>query len=50
VLITPPLLKWAFREDVEAMKRGEMEERKSSISETKKKIAETKKPRKILKR
>lgn len=45
VLITPPLLKWAFREDVEAMKKGRMEERKSAIGETKKRIVETKKPR-----
>lgn len=45
VLTTPPLLKWAFREDVEAMKKGRMEERKSAIGETKKRIVETKKPR-----
>ncbi|WP_048150373.1 cation:proton antiporter [Palaeococcus ferrophilus] len=44
VLITPPLLKWAFREDVEAMKRGKVEERKEGISKTKKRIINIKKP------
>ncbi|AIF70177.1 potassium transporter [Palaeococcus pacificus DY20341] len=43
VLITPPLLKWVFREDVEAMKKGKVEARKSTIEETKKKIAKVKK-------
>ncbi|ALM74962.1 cation:proton antiporter [Thermococcus barophilus] len=40
VLITPPLLKWAFKEDVEKMKKEKAEIRKEKVKETKRKIAE----------
>ncbi|WP_324736020.1 cation:proton antiporter [Thermococcus sp. SY098] len=40
VLITPPLLKWAFKEDVEKMKKKKAEIRKEKVKETKRKIAE----------
>lgn len=46
VLITPPLLKWAFKRDIEATTAGKLEARKSRIHERKKKVAESKKPRK----
>ncbi|WP_457753770.1 cation:proton antiporter [Thermococcus sp.] len=40
VLITPPLLKWAFKEDVEKMKKEKAKIRKEKVKETKRKIAE----------
>jgi len=39
VLITPPLLKWAFKEDVERRKKEKAEIKKEKVRETKKKIA-----------
>jgi Kef-type K+ transport system membrane component KefB len=46
VLITPPLLKWAFKEEVEAMKQGKMEKRVEAVKETKRRISILKGPRK----
>ncbi|USS41102.1 cation:proton antiporter [Thermococcus aggregans] len=39
VLITPPLLKWAFKEEVEAMKQGKAEKRVKAVQETKRRIS-----------
>ncbi|WP_048056106.1 cation:proton antiporter [Pyrococcus sp. ST04] len=36
VLVTPPLLKWAFKEEVEAQKRARLESRKERIERKKK--------------
>ncbi|NJE26377.1 cation:proton antiporter [Thermococcus sp. MV5] len=46
VLITPPLLKWAFKEEVEAMKQGKAQKRVEAVKETKKRIHALKRPRK----
>ncbi|AEH24177.1 cation:proton antiporter [Pyrococcus yayanosii] len=42
VLITPPLLKWAFREDIERRKREIIEGRKGRIEEKKSQVADIK--------
>jgi len=39
VLITPPLLKWAFKEEVEIMKQGKAEKRVKAVQETKRRIS-----------
>lgn len=46
VLITPPLLKWAFKEEVEAMKQGKAQKRVEAVKETKRRIHSLKRPRK----
>ncbi|USH00402.1 cation:proton antiporter [Thermococcus argininiproducens] len=46
VLITPPLLKWAFKEEVEAMKQGKAQKRVEALKETKRRIHTLKRPRK----
>ncbi|MCD6524453.1 MAG: cation:proton antiporter [Thermococcus sp.] len=43
VLITPPLLKWAFRRDIESTIAEKVETRKSQISERKKRVVQQKK-------
>ncbi|EEB74438.1 cation:proton antiporter [Thermococcus sp. AM4] len=40
VLITPPLLKWAFKRDIESTISQKVEKRKSKISDRKKKVAQ----------
>lgn len=46
VIITPPLLKWAFKEEVESMKKGKTEKRVEAVKETKRRIFSLKRPRK----
>jgi len=45
VLITPPLLKWAFREEVEATRQGKAEKKVKAVQETKRRISILKRPK-----
>jgi Kef-type K+ transport system membrane component KefB len=50
VLVTPPMLKWAFKAEIEENRQTRTDARKRAIEERKKEVAAAKKPRNPLKR